>query len=338
MGELNKIFDRSFVVGHFTPALIFGIASFALVWGYNIAPGWLVLQRDDLLKDATAIALVTLGAGICLQALNRELFRLLEGYCWPKLRNWLAFVQRQQFRRLRAQVDELRRELAQCQREGTEFTRENELMNKMIRAAKRFPASESMVLPTAFGNTVRAAEDYSRAIYGFESIEGWSRMHGVISKEFSLMLDASRAKIDFWLNLWFLSWLVILEYLIISYVNGFKNFWIPIVIVLFALMAAGRARDAAERWGEWIKAAFDIYRPELCKKLGYSLPATRQAERRLWLRLSEGIVYSYPKSFDLLEEFREKPAEPSLTLRAEQFGIRAEVLTTETLPDVEEGH
>mgnify|MGYP006193474647 CR=1 FL=1 len=61
---------------------------------------------------------------------------------------------------------------------------------------------------------------------------------------------------------------------------------------------------AAEQWGEWVKAAFDVFLPALCHKLGYKKPRTAEDERKFWLSFSQGTAYRY---FDSLRDLDKSP-------------------------------
>jgi hypothetical protein len=57
---------------------------------------------------------------------------------------------------------------------------------------------------------------------------------------------------------------------------------------LFYRLAIGQAKA----WGNMVKGAFDLYRWELLKQLGYSrLPSTVKEERALWLNISQRMIY-----------------------------------------------
>jgi hypothetical protein len=99
LGELNKLFDRDFAVGHFLPGLAFVAATIGLLARFGVPTDWFTFDRQDALKDTTLVALLSWVAGITLMALNREIFRFLEGY-WPRQPEWLQARQRKRFREL----------------------------------------------------------------------------------------------------------------------------------------------------------------------------------------------------------------------------------------------
>jgi hypothetical protein len=147
-------------------------------------------------------------------------------------------------------------------------------------------------MPTTFGNAVRGYEDYARVMYGFESITGWSRLQALFSRQASEVLSRSRARVDLWLNLCFVTILMIVELGTLVYGTAARSFLylIPICFV-FAWLAYTRARSSALRYGEQVKALVDIYLPQLCEKLGFTLSADAQKNRKFWQAYSRAMVY-----------------------------------------------
>lgn len=172
--------------------------------------------------------------------------------------------------------------------------------------AERFPDAEGWLLPTAFGNTLRAFEVYPRIMYGLDAIPGWERLLTVIPKEYRTLIDDAKAQTDFWLNLWFLNLVFAFEYIFLLISTQKLNLisLLPLTIFL-SFITSYRARLAVVEWGHYIKAAFDVFLPELYEKLGFEQPCDRDAERANLVRFSQAIIYrskscvhnrSFPKS------------------------------------------
>jgi len=189
--ELNKIFGRDFLIAFFVPALFFLLGNFFLLGLFGVDTPLAHVNWRRPLEDTSFLVIVALIFAIFLQAVNREIFRTAEGY-WPNwLRRPLNGFHRNRFRKLTDKVNEL-------------YNQEGEIDEQQfnafsLRAAMEYPSTEAQVLPTSFGNAVRAYEDYPRAIYGFESINGWSRLQALISPEFRDVLSQDRARVDLWL-------------------------------------------------------------------------------------------------------------------------------------------
>jgi hypothetical protein len=228
----------------------------------------------------------------------------MEGY-W--IYNLSAPLKRLQVRRFQALKERLAELDKMYDKPGFQGIEERQKLIEKL--ASRFPSQEGLVLATSFGNTMRAFEDYPRVLYQFESIHGWCRIQAVMSKEYRQLIDSGRAMMDLWVNMWFVGLVVILAYVCLAACTWQAQvWWFPFVAILLTFLIFQLARDAAERWGELVKGAFDVYLPALCKKLGYALPTTNAEERHFWLRLSQAMVFRDVNSRAELDQFRPKAA------------------------------
>lgn len=296
--ELNKILGRDFIIGFLLPALLFLLAT-SWSWSFAGRPlAWLTLKPEDPFKETAVLAMVAFALAVLLQAINRELFRLLEGYWSSRLRSALSQYQRSCFCELHRKVAKLKNERDRHRKENGEkpFPQRAELRKLSEQAAARFPSREDLVLPTTFGNTARAYEDYPRVMYGFESIGGWARIQTLISKQAADLLSRARGRVDLWLNLFFLTWGFMAE----NCWLGWECQKVALLIfvpggVLFAIVAYSRARSSAERYGDQVKATYDLYLAELCSKLGFRLSSDPELNRKFWHAFSRAIVHRQPE-------------------------------------------
>jgi hypothetical protein len=323
MGELKKIFDRNFAVGFFVPALAFLAASIGVLTAFGALPTWLKVKADEPLKETTFLAILSFGVALALFSLNRVIVRALEGYWlrdlgrrleWLRgywVHGWASYLvggQWRRFEKLKRHFISLTHERDECAAADRPFPRREERRRTGKRLYNQFPHREDLLLPTAFGNTVRAFEDYPRVMYGYESIEGWSRLNAVLPKDYRGTLATQEASTYFWVNLWLLGLLLLFQYVVLAVVRAAAPApWIPALCLLGSLAAANRARDAAERWGEWVKGAFDIYLPVLAKKLGLARPASRAEEVRMWQVFCQAFVYRNAASLSKLDKYRMAP-------------------------------
>jgi hypothetical protein len=237
--------------------------------------------------------------------------------------------------RQRARYDRLNEDIAKVEdeyRKSQDETEQRQLLLKLGRLlrqkAEQFP-DEDFLLPTRFGNTLRAFEVYPRLIYGFEGVEGWNRLLAVMPKEYRDLVDDAKVQTDFWLNLWLISLLLILEcvglavglavYIFASpaaaydqYADSFLMLLLVPVFIVFAFFASHRARLAAVEWGDMVKASYDTLLPELGKKLGFTSSTTLKQNRELWEAFSRVIVYRHPDDMaELVEHLPEEPSDGS---------------------------
>jgi len=169
------------------------------------------------------------------------------------------------------------------------------------------PNREDLVLPTRFGNVIRCFERYSDVAYGMDAIVLWPRLVAKIETGFAPTIDEAKTSVDFMVNSSFLCALSGLAVCLIGLLArtpwslASVTHWacrsalfVGLAIVFYAF-AIGRAKA----WGEQVKSAFDLYRFDLLKSLGYQQqPLTYFEEKALWHRISVQLLYA---------DSREKP-------------------------------
>jgi hypothetical protein len=170
-------------------------------------------------------------------------------------------------------------------------------------------------MPTAFGNTIRAFEVYSRQVYGADAIAVWLRLAFVIGKEDAGYINGARAQVDCFVNVTCLSILIAAGALGCALICtaeslgggaaflGISKVLAPAVARSLLIAAAGIAvsvlsyRCAVARaaaWGEVVKSTFDCYLPALIKKLGYAIPPTEAERRAFWEQLNDRLLFQVP--------------------------------------------
>jgi len=178
-----------------------------------------------------------------------------------------------------------------------------------------FPPA-AYILPTRFGNVLRAFESYPGEAYGADGVAVWLRLGAVMPKEFTDALDSARAQVNCVLNLLYILGGIGLVSLGVSLRHtpwpqvfaaaGAPHAsltWHPLFVAGVAELAgAYLAYEAAivlaVGWGALVRAAFDCYLPQLAAQLGYAMPATDAARRAFWKDLSALFVYQLPLKGD----------------------------------------
>jgi hypothetical protein len=302
--SLPKLADKNFIIGFLLPALLAILT--ALFLFNDMAPNGSLF--DAALKEATVsatlLAVSVWGIATILLLSNYWLYRILEGYVGP--------FNRQKWRKVKQQ-EIVRKQQAMSSRyepkadstvlepigEKTAYHRE------LLMFLKRYPTKEHLVLPTQFGNVIRAFETYPYHVYGIDSIPGWLRLQAVIPKEFQALLNDARAQVDFFVNTLFLSSAIailaatrcVLD--IIANWRCFDNLSLvfpatAIVAIAIARIAYHAAVGLAGTWGDLVKSAFDLYLPSLAKQLGYQLPDTESKRKAFWEAVTSMFLYWTP--------------------------------------------
>jgi hypothetical protein len=295
-GEVPKIIDRNFVIGFFLPFATFIAVTFGLANGYDLLPQVLQVLKADLLLGTTVLGLATWLGGTILLAVNRDLYGLLEGYGRFNPFRLFAWIERRRFKKLRQAILALDEKYKYYTSINSNLpqTLVNKRARLMQKEVEQFP-DEVWLLPTAFGNAIRAFEVYPKIMYGIDDIEGWIRLYAVIPKDYIKMIDDAKAQTDFWVNLWILGLLVIVEYVGVSiYTRQLRMLWIPLVTVVCILIISSRAGKSAIEWGSFVKASYDVFLPKLHKELQFPFPKTIEEEQNLWNKFSQAIIYRAP--------------------------------------------
>jgi hypothetical protein len=212
---------------------------------------------------------------IALSSLSTTLYRVLEGYMWPaSLQNW--GVARQQKKRARLE--------AAVRAEGG-WQRGIDL-EKLA----RYPLDERQIVPTKFGNAIRAFETYGKTRFNLDSQTLWHELLAVTPKYIQEEIDSARSSVDFFVAFLYLSIAFGMACLILGIVEHLKIPLLLLSIPAFVLSVvfhwlAVRAIDA---WSYPIHALVNLGRSKLAEGLGLQLPAALEDEKRMW-----GLVTKY---------------------------------------------
>jgi hypothetical protein len=156
--------------------------------------------------------------------------------------------------------------------------------------SERYPDDERWLLPTSFGNIVRSFEVYPRVLYGADSITVWPRLVAVIPEKTRALLDDAKANVDLWTNLLVLSICFGGEAYIYRH-SSVNVHWIVACCVGTVLLARSRSNSAAIEWGRIVKSYFDVFLPELYRKLLLRTPASRSEEIEIWRSFCQAAEY-----------------------------------------------
>jgi len=306
LNNLPNLFDRNFAVGFFLPAvlIVFGIHLVLAV--YELRPEWLIVGNLRFTDAVVAFGLVWVVA-IFLMAINRSLVRLLEGYNWP---DWLKDWAKHCFRKNAVPALTKQSKIEAARKRGRTATIPKDHGERLRLAVEHYPDDERFVLPTPFGNRYRAIEVYSRVAYGLDAVPAWPRLEAVMPKEFRESLASARSQLDFAVNVMFAGALILSVYVSIGIIRcnfPSSSWWLPALSVGVLLLARSISLSALSVFGSYVKAAFDLFRPELAQKLGLSLPLDVAKEREMWTEVSRLMIFRSAVAWERLEKFRAKP-------------------------------
>jgi|SRR5580704_6240425 co-chaperonin GroES (HSP10) len=271
------------------------------------APGLPMPPTVSQLVSAKTILLLSITAwilAIAIMAINREIYRFVEGY-GPFNPMWLiGRIERRRYRSL------YEKWLALDGQDQLSAEDEDTYMSTSLKLVQEYPDRE-WLLPTRFGNVLRAFEVYSRVMYGLDAIPGWERLQLVCDKEVRESLEGQKSRVDFWLNVWVFAWVVTLEGLGATWLRGRYWWLLPAGVLPVTLFLLQRARAAAMVWGESVKAAIDLAMPVLREKLAFPPVKDRAEDRKMWEKFSQAILYRRPDALPAIAPPSEPTQKPS---------------------------
>ncbi len=294
------------------------------------SPSRLLSSAKELTAgQAVLLVTVVLLAALLLQPLQRPLVRMLEGY-WaegPHCPAWLGMMARHGQRRRYAKLSRLAFRDFPCENDRPQGldgyyvshstdsgrplqewrayeTHRNRMATRRLHS--RFPAEER-ILPTALGNTLRAAEDRAGKRYGLDTVTVWPALYTVLSPAVREAVDDQRNQMDVSARL---SVMLSLCAVVSAVMLWRYPYWLLGSLVgtlLVALLAYRAALVAAESYGVMIGLAFDRHRFDLLAALHLPQPADTTAESEFnqqltaYLQRNAAVTFHYqhPGSQDL---------------------------------------
>jgi hypothetical protein len=275
VGKTADLLDKRFLVGSLLPCLGFGAAIGSLV---ITGIGWTETHkvvRSIPNSERWLIGVVAAAALLLLAVLlGTQINRLVvwwEGYWRPKcLGRPFVCLQRRRYRRLN-----------------------DDDPWDSTRMFREFPSDDSDFLPTRLGNTLLAAENYSRARYGIDSVLFWPRLYLLLDEPERAIVDDARRAVDQFVVLATLS--ATASFVAVG--MGLSGFVSGIVVVPSALGAAvlayltyRSAVTAAITFGDLVRSVFDLYRRKLLFEIGIAPAKGPEEERRVWEALSKYLL------------------------------------------------
>jgi hypothetical protein len=315
--DVAGIFSRKFIIGFFVPVFFVTLA-----WAHLVDE-----ETVPVLDDAGTQVLIIGGfavlIGLLLSGLHYSMIRFLEGY-WLLAEELRAPPQRRStvlgrlIHRIRHRVGRrltrwrlgigrrrrdhwIARRAQLCALDELPM-RSPSRTNASRELHEHFPADEARVLPTRFGNVVRAFETHPRRRYGLDGIAAWPRVASLLTEAERAELDEATTDLAFWINL-----------LVMVCAGGLLLFaerlWhrpgdalaiaavelaVIIVTVVLAAWMLRRATAAAARWGLPVRAGFDVHRLELYEQLGLKRPASQHEEEIVARAVGRLVAFAEP--------------------------------------------
>jgi hypothetical protein len=308
--ELPKLLDRNYMVGFLLPAAVLAGLCWWILALHGLVPKSPLDSDSQALIGGTAALLMVWLVSILLLALNRQVDRLIQGYGWTGL-GLAATREREKFEAHAAPVLELQAAIDKARSEGREAAAPMGFGLRLARVAERYPDELRWLLPTRYGNRIRAAEVYSRAVYGLDAVTASYRISALLPPEFRELLNGARAQVDFCISL--VAGGLIGGALFLglgAYRSDLPSLWPAAAAGAMIAVGYALAVQLAMPYGAYLRSAFDLGREPLAASLGLAIPGDPAEERRMWKAVSQMLTFRSARHFGALAPFRKDWAEP----------------------------
>jgi hypothetical protein len=320
---LEKL-GSNFLVSAMVPSLALIVTSILMFDPIlHVSPAFKDPQATpQLVGFGLIVFILTVIIGFTLTALNTYILKIFEGYIifFPIrfIFNKTLRIHREKARNLMAQRESLEKEYQNLKKFADDNSdRESRLetiLDEHYRVASEYdqgyPADLDDVLPTRFGNVLRAAEGHALQRYGFDGVTFWPRLIHVIPDSYKATIDSTRNELSFLVNMSIVS----LIFSFLCFLAIFHAMATTIVVsgnTAVFLVFAGKAlkyliaaalgmlcggffyNASIISLGSFtltIRASFDLFRFDLLKKLELVRPKNFDEEFDIWSNLNELIV------------------------------------------------
>jgi hypothetical protein len=285
--ELTGILSRYFIVGFYVPSFVV-----LLLYAESVRATWLPAVYGEL-DDGTQIIVigaVAVVVGLALSGLHYPLLRAYEGY---PIYRWRAHPLGRPLydlmtRRKRKAFEELERRVTSPE-QSPERSAAGDRLDKV------FPLREDLILPTRFGNAVRAMESHSYRRYGLDGVAVWPRLERLLSPEERELHVNAECNLAFFVNLSAgsatLGGALLLDAVIPGGGGGVLG---GLIALALAACFYAAAVGAAKRWGTEVRSSIDIHRLGLYDSLGIPHPTTEAEERTVARHINRLLIYGVP--------------------------------------------
>lgn len=303
--DISSVFGRYFIVGFFLPAF-FWLTYLKLLAGPGLVPNGV---QANTAGSFAAVGIAALVLGFFLQGIRIPLIRLLSGYYvmqwgpsrWaPTRHRLLAWVRQKIWVALRWKaLREFRKLTVAAGSRGPQRPGEDEESYARRRLdeywlGQRFPDRESKVLPTTFGNRIRAWEDYARTRWSLETTLIRPYTEAMLGPQETDLRTNALTDVAFAVNATLLAWVITFTLGVDRALERPSSLWFLLAClapVAAAIVSYEIAIVAATAWGDTVRVGIDLHRLDLYDKLGVRRPRDLAEEATIGIAINRMMLY-----------------------------------------------
>jgi hypothetical protein len=190
------------------------------------------------------------------------------------------------------------------------------------------------VLPTRLGNALRAGETYGWVQYGLSTVDMWTRLTAVAEDKINNQLVESRAVLNFYIALIWLSLALCFATVVVTVWAGKVLLLLWLVPLLGLIPLWYRRSVATVSWySQGMQALVDLTRGKLAETLGIQLPGDLKEERKIWKAVSDYAVWGpgWTNSADWIKVINEATVQRGATDESSQV-VAAQLTPGQPIP------
>lgn len=324
----------NFLVAAFIPAMAFVVCAYVVF--QPLLPNILKYESElPFIEKGVILLLLATILGFTLYTIGIYVYKAFEGYVFVlgekgNLRRLFLRKHKTLFKKAALQKQSTEKELEVTNRKLQELINHptigqwyNKRLTRLIRKRQNlaeikyrlsyyldhnYPSSLSAVMPTRFGNLLRAAEMYPKR-YGIDAVPLWSKLVSSLPADDAMMekINEANNQCQFLLNGSLLGAIFSILCLIAASIEGliwwtdksinYGNGNLAVFYILLAILSLIVARFFYEaslynvgQFGEMIRATYDLHRFQLLEAMHLELPPTLKDEKEIWLKLSHFVT------------------------------------------------
>ncbi len=291
--QLSKSFGPQWLLFSFMPSFVFWFLAF-LEWGL-VHPQFLHLLEKPPTHLITSFSIDVILTAWVLSLLSKPTLMLFEGYLLPKkLKELLLKRMIRKFNELHKEMETLRNRLKTeiadlSETERLVLTERFHQLDAVL--IYHFPSRVEKLMPTMFGNIMRAAEDYARKRYGLDPIVLWEHLFMKLPSETKSLLSTNFNETMLMLRMCILVAILAVEWIVLTIDKTvFLGEWLALVegvvgsaaLIGVSYMFYKISLVSLANFAKTLRATFDIHRHELLRSFGFEPPKSVEEERKIW--------------------------------------------------------
>lgn len=320
---LEKL-GSNFLVSSMIPSLALVVASI-LVFDPIIHVSALFEQQSSiyqLVGFGLLLFIFTVIIGFTLTALNTYILKFYEGYVFfrhiPFMHRRMIGAHVRKAHQMIIKRKTLKRRIRNLQHPIDETSRTKRQLTKLKQQYyavtaeydHSYPQDLGGILPTQFGNILKASETYPGTRYGMDGVEFWPRLIQVIPAEQRSSIDNTRNELSFLVNMSVLSIVFYFLCVLAIFVSlaaspnplsgptvyfeiagkSFRYIGAAFLAVACSAFFYKASIFSVGSFGLMIRSAYDLFRIDLLKRLRLKIPANSWEEFFTWQNINEFVL------------------------------------------------